>query len=907
MSELVTNLASDDKRYLGLLARLMKTFAPHHKVSESGIAALVNIDGSQFHDEDKEKVIKQFVPPSWKRMMESDFARMHNELKRAEAALNTILDFKPSGQFDNPYQELIYNLTWHPDIYKDVELKYFKPEYMHLFMAFNFMNEPPEKVNMLDQNRALSISNMYFAALQRLQGFPPSRNDRATENMFNMLFLEGKSVEDFKMLIEESRKDEKEGDGGKKTGLEFLVRLESEYIKAMMFYGSIEQSGMTTIDFLKELHSQFMNNQQDLRFAAQRGFSGDVHYNNIEGYIMKDLIGFIGHLAPENMGRFFHAFGATRYEDIIELFIKTVPEYPKLLALNRTHFTKDQQYARLARFIVNSTDAIKETGRQDSLLLAVQNNIIDNFTICNSIMNSDEDNSKHLFAALKDVSYDIYERNHGLRERSEAGFFLSNIFREKSIPLIQSIFNERDSKIADVARNLPEAFKDRHFNDCFSEYVQAVPNSYDLLLFFANFSKDLQSLRQSISGKEVTMSQADESISTISKRRIYPTANLITRLAKHEGEKDGLVSTWENLLASRFNSAFDRKDELHRNLGYTQFSSLLDNAHLKNKMNENLKLKWSFDSYLDFLRQENNNPERSFHYDDFEIECAAFESSVLFDFLLKQSSGSRRPTLVVPNLRSGYIPAIPIYEDILDKGMQVYLDAKVGSSYTHDNPAFFDSTIFSSIEESLLEEQPDILVIDATKHMVSDDGKLPARYPDAYQGYLNYAIALNEISGTPLTHISRSDEDLHNLKNKHEFIEFVEKYREDYSCNKPYSFEFWNTAGLPLVIRKDREKISIPPLYQPGQSRGPTIIFCNVGMTDDQIPAHIKNKYPGLIHVPAHFDDSESIISLELRVCNEGIVLYNQIETLLKKAYSQYNGRKAGMTSNFSASAFPAK
>jgi hypothetical protein len=896
--ELITTLASEDKRYLGLLTNFIKTVANHHKISEQGIEALVNIDGNAFDDDGKEKLIRQFAPTNYKILRESNFGKMSQELKRAETALTCLLEFTPTGKYDNQYQELLYKLTWHPESFNNVDVRCFRQEFLNMHMAFTFKHEYPKTINMLDQNRAQSLPNMYFAALQLLNGFPPAHEDRATENMFNLLFLEGKTPEYFKKIIAESKESEDEEDG-KKSGLEFLVRLESEYIKAMMFYGSIQPSAMTTIEFFKELHSKFLENQYEMRITAERGFSHPDGRYGIDSILSQDPIEFIGYLAAENISRFFHTFGATKYEDIIELFIKTVPEYPKLLTLNHTHYNKDQQYTRLASFIINSTDAIRESGRQDSLLKSVQNSIIDNFTLYDPIINIDEDSSGYLFEALKEVSYDVYERRSSLRALSEAGLFLSNIFRERSIPIIRSIFNETDSHIIDVVRNLPEAFKDKSFNNQFSEYASGVQNSYDLVLFFANFGQDLDFLRQSISSKEVSMKQADESISIIRNSGMAPTASLINRLSMHEGSKEELIRAWEGLLSCRFNSAFDSKDELHKNLGYTQFSNLLEAAHIKNKMSESFKFKWSFDSYLKLLKQKDKITEESlYRINDFEIECAACESSILFDFLVKQSGG--KPPLVVPNLNSGYIPVIPIYEDIIDKGMRVHLDAKVGSSDTHDNPTFFDSSIFSSIEETLLEEQPDIIVIDATQHMINrDEADESARYPDAYQGYLNYAIALNEISGTPLTHFCRSEEDLQNLKNKHEFREFVEKYREKYSHNKPYAFEFWNTAELPLIIRKDRKKIAAPSLYQPGKSSGPTIIFCNVGLTHDQIPEHIKSKYLGWTHTPAYFDDSNIIINLELKVCEEGIVIHNQIETLLKKAYSQYNGRKVRLESNF--------
>ena len=92
---------------------------------------------------------------------------------------------------------------------------------------------------------------------------------------------------------------------------------------------------------------------------------------------------------------------------------------------------------------------------------------------------------------------------------------------------------------------------------------------------------------------------------------------------------------------------------------------------------------------------------------------------------------------------------------------------------------------------------------------------------------------------------------------------------------------------MPLIVRKAREKVAEVENYDPQQIKGPTMIFCNVGLLDKQIPQEIKARYsPHFSHKPAFFDDTDNIINLELGITNQGIVLLNEIEALLKKAYT---------------------
>ena len=100
----------------------------------------------------------------------------------------------------------------------------------------------------------------------------------------------------------------------------------------------------------------------------------------------------------------------------------------------------------------------------------------------------------------------------------------------------------------------------------------------------------------------------------------------------------------------------------------------------------------------------------------------------------------------------------------------------------------------------------------------------------------------------------------------------------------------WNTGGFNLAIIGSRKIITTVPPYNEG-SDSPTVVFCNVGVLDDQIPDEIKEKYPGFIHKPAYWDDSGRIIAFDFSFNEFGVQYLNRLETEVKKSYNKMNGK----------------
>jgi hypothetical protein len=196
-------------------------------------------------------------------------------------------------------------------------------------------------------------------------------------------------------------------------------------------------------------------------------------------------------------------------------------------------------------------------------------------------------------------------------------------------------------------------------------------------------------------------------------------------------------------------------------------------------------------------------------------------------------------------------------------------------------------------------EQPVILVIDGTKHLTDDAaGHRMARYPDAYQGYLNQVVAINEGLGfrhEDYSSLGKEQEHVQKLREHQDFMETAEVYAHHArSSPRAYSFHFWNTAGLNLAIRKNRKFDAKISPFSPDRLNGPALIFCNVGVLNEQLPAELREKYSSLKHQPAFFDDNSAILELSFTHDKFGIHFTNVLEHMVSEAYAAH--KKGPMT-----------
>jgi len=356
----------------------------------------------------------------------------------------------------------------------------------------------------------------------------------------------------------------------------------------------------------------------------------------------------------------------------------------------------------------------------------------------------------------------------------------------------------------------------------------------------------------------------------------------------HSSDTDELFSTWKEVLQSFTKWKFDASKELHINLEYTNFQQISWDEQIAKYM----KGKFNFQSYASIFKQ-NGLKNKFYEQDTFELECIAYEAWLLRDYIFEVNEiakQSERRVLVVPNLSYGYLPVTAIIDDLeWDDNIDILMWLKVGSTESHSNREVLNPWLFKWSRWKIMNDQPIIIVVDGTNHLIPrhGDGKW-ARYPDAYQWYLNQVIAMNyanwmddkeKVNYSPNGKDKRDIERLFDSEDFQILSEIYSWVRE--SRGGCYDFKLWNTAWKDLIIRWRREELSTIKNFSPEDIKWPTMIFCNVWVLDEQLPDHIKRG--DFKHIPAYFDDSWRIIDFEYSFDNTGVKTINSIEVALRE------------------------
>ena len=190
-----------------------------------------------------------------------------------------------------------------------------------------------------------------------------------------------------------------------------------------------------------------------------------------------------------------------------------------------------------------------------------------------------------------------------------------------------------------------------------------------------------------------------------------------------------------------------------------------------------------------------------------------------------------------------------------------------------------------------MQEQPVLVIVDGTGHLISrGEGGKGARYPDAYQGYLNQMIAINDALGfSELKYemYGKSDEDMDRLRTYPEFQQTVRVYEsvKPKQDIEPYRFTFWNPENRELSVRSQRKSLGTVDCFDPSRVYGPTMIFCNAVMTHESLPEALQQNEHDFEHQPAYFDDSGMIIQLEFAVNQFGVRYVNNLEEQVRASY----------------------
>ncbi|MDO8643067.1 MAG: hypothetical protein Q7R76_05830 [Candidatus Woesearchaeota archaeon] len=392
-----------------------------------------------------------------------------------------------------------------------------------------------------------------------------------------------------------------------------------------------------------------------------------------------------------------------------------------------------------------------------------------------------------------------------------------------------------------------------------------------------------------VSANESFFDHLEANLSLLKQAGFQPTYFLVKELHTAE-DKQQKITAWKSAMESFGEGTFDPANELHRNLEYSRFRKIVDHEKVK----RHVKNHFTFDEYIQIFDRKPVDEQFS-ERDQFEIGCVAYEATLLADFIGRvneQARAQHRPVWVVPNLSYGYLPVAPLVEECAAQGIESIIGVKVGSTESHSTPTVLNSRLFKGYRQRMMDEQPIIIVTDGTQHLVSrDDEHKSARYPDAHQGYLNQVIALNDAAGfTDIDYstVGKTNDDVARLRNTEEFKRLVTVYRGVASDHprRPYSFNLWNTAGLELAVRGNREETAIVPTTDPATIDGPAVIFCNIGVLDEQIPEDIARPSETK-HTPAYFDDSGKIINFDFSYDRFGVRYLNRLETAVREAYAQ--------------------
>ncbi|MFC1752458.1 hypothetical protein ACFL96_03590 [Thermoproteota archaeon] len=450
-----------------------------------------------------------------------------------------------------------------------------------------------------------------------------------------------------------------------------------------------------------------------------------------------------------------------------------------------------------------------------------------------------------------------------------------------------------DEQLNQVVEYIPQTAEFPGFLDACASEKDNQRMLFDLFYQLSAMGEESLNIVSAINEGTMDINSVLESISSLNKNKLSSTSYLVWELNSVD-DKTGTIKEWKDVMDSFGQGHFDSDSELHRNLEYTRFRAIVDHEKVK----KHVKNHFTFTDYLSIFERTDETPAQSFtDQDRFEIDCVAEETEVLRDYALsvKQVADALElEAFIVPNLSYGYVPVSPLVEELEQEGINAIIGLKIGSTESHNNKEVVNSRLFKRHRTKMVNEQPIMMIVDGTKHLVSrDDEDKAARYPDAYQGYLNQVIAMNDAMGftdVDYANFGKSPEDMSNLRLTPEFQRSVDVYKhvlktdDPQKDRKPYQFGLWNTAGKNLIIRNYHQKISETVPTRPEDIQGPTMIFCNVGLLDEQISPELKQKYEGLTHTPAYFDDSGKIINFDFGFDNFGVRYLNTLETEIKKA-----------------------
>jgi len=230
-----------------------------------------------------------------------------------------------------------------------------------------------------------------------------------------------------------------------------------------------------------------------------------------------------------------------------------------------------------------------------------------------------------------------------------------------------------------------------------------------------------------------------------------------------------------------------------------------------------------------------------------QLRALVYEAYKILELVDTVRKKSQRPVVIVANKSYGPYAISPIRNILNNMGVKI-IETKMGSTTCHESPCriSWDSDSKSvplfveDIEGAITtfaEERPHVIVVDASYSLDAESlqqfTRKEARFPDAYQGYRNWFIGLNEgIRKGPADLVGdfQVPNDFLKRLNREEFSRFVEAVKSkgiQVDNNELYHMRFWTPASVPLYFCEMRAYRDEDPkiVDTDDDLRRPTVIF----------------------------------------------------------------------------------
>jgi len=274
-----------------------------------------------------------------------------------------------------------------------------------------------------------------------------------------------------------------------------------------------------------------------------------------------------------------------------------------------------------------------------------------------------------------------------------------------------------------------------------------------------------------------------------------------------------------------------------------------------------------------------------------EIRYLCVEANRVLNFI-RNINANVGAVGIVPNLSYGLVAISPILPALRNSAFPIFT-TKVSSGSAHNNPHIVGNNCLP-LELLTADSQPSFVVVDGTRN-TGGSGASNNKYPDSQQGFLNYAVAINDVitsgdinsfkglMGVSSEHVKqlRDNEAYASMK-----ISLEARFRET-RPRVPYAFKYWNPAELTLAIYNHGEGCDRSTRAVQGREiypeMQPTVFFVNSVMPNKYHSAG-HNELWGK-HEPGFFDDDNKAKEFAFRFDSRGVFIDSGLGDGVHKIY----------------------